>query len=88
MRPIHPNNPTYAILTVITPGDGVGIANGGFDCISLKAGERYKASFWAYQAFMGIMWGRGDNSKPMPVTLRLETNDGEVLAEKSFEETH
>ena len=85
MRPIHSNNPTYAQLTVLTPGNGVGIANGGFDCIPLKAGDRYKASFWAYQAFMGRMWGPGDNSKPMPVSLRLETKDGEVLADTSLE---
>ena len=85
MRPIHENNSFYTLLTVNTPGDGVGLANGGFDGIPLKAGENYNASFWAYQAFMGQMWGRGDNSKPMPVTLRLETKDGEVLAEASFE---
>ena len=34
---------------------------------------------------MGRMWGRGDNSKPMPVTLRLETKAGEVLAETTFD---
>ena len=85
MRPIHENNPHYALLTVRTPGEGVGIANGGFDGIPLKAGETYEASFWAYQAFMGVMWGRGDNSKPMPVTLRLETKSGEVLAEATME---
>ncbi len=85
MRPIHENNPHYAILTIRTPGEGVGIANGGFDGIPLKAGETYEASFWAYQAYMGIMWGRGDNNKPMPVTLRLETKDGEVLAEEKLE---
>ncbi len=85
MRPIHENNSLYTLLTVNAPGDGVGIANGGFDGIMLKAGENYNASFWAYQAFMGQMWGRGDNSKPMPVTLRLETKEGEVLAEASFE---
>lgn len=85
MRPIHPNNPTYVLLTVLTPGEGVGLANEGFDCIPIQAGERYKASFWAYQAFMGIMWGRGDNSQPMPVTLSLETRDGDVLADTSFE---
>ena len=85
MRPVHRNNPHYVLLTVRTAGDGVGLANGGFDGIALKAGETYEASFWAYQAFMGQMWGRGDNSKPMPVTLRLETQDGEVLAEASLE---
>ena len=85
MRPIHPNNPTYALLTVITPGDGVGVANDGFDCIPLTAGGRYIASFWAYQAFMGQMWGDDDNSKPMSVSLRLETRDGEVLADTTME---
>jgi alpha-L-arabinofuranosidase len=72
-RPIHENNPHYALLQVRTPGEGVGIANSGFGGIPLREGETYEASFWAYQAFMGIMWGRGDNSKPMPVSLRLET---------------
>lgn len=81
MRPIHENNPHYAFLTVHTPGGGVGISNDGFDGIPLQAGETYVASFWAYQAFMGQMWGRGDNSKSMPVTLYLETQSGEVLAE-------
>lgn len=85
MRPIHENNPHYALLTVRTPGEGVGMANGGFDGIPLKAGETYEASFWAYQAFMGQMWGQGDHSKPMPVTLRLETQSGEVLAEASLQ---
>ncbi|MEN6306174.1 MAG: alpha-L-arabinofuranosidase C-terminal domain-containing protein [Anaerohalosphaeraceae bacterium] len=85
MRPIHRDNPHYVLLTVRTPGDGVGIANGGFDGIVIKAGEKYEASFWAYQAFMGQMWGRGDNSKPMPATVRLETKEGEVLAETKME---
>lgn len=85
MRSLHENNPHYAILTVRTPGAGVGLANGGFDGIPLQAGEAYEASFWAYQAYMGIMWGRGDNSKAMPVTLRMESKAGEVLAEAKLE---
>lgn len=84
-RPIHVNNPTYALLQVRTPGDGVGISNSGFGGIPLKAGDTYNASFWTYQAFMGIMWGRGDNRRPMPVSLRLETRDGELLAEARTE---
>ena len=81
MRPIHENNPHYALLTVSKPGDGVGLVNGGFDGVPLKAGEDYEASFWAYQAYMGQMWGNGDHSRPMPITLRLESGNGEVLAE-------
>jgi alpha-L-arabinofuranosidase len=85
MRPVHQNNPHYAILTVRTPGEGVGMANSGFGGIPLTAEETYTVSFWAYQAYMGIMWGRGDNSQPMPVTLQLETRDGEVLAQEKLE---
>ncbi len=85
MRPVHRNNPHYVLLTVRTAGDGVGLANSGFDGIPLQAGESYEVSFWAYQAFMGQMWGRGDNSKPMPVTLRLESKTGDVLAQTSME---
>lgn len=85
MRPVHENNPHYAILTVRTPGDGLGIANSGFGGVPVKAGESYEASFWAYQAYMGIMWGRGDNTKAMPMTLRLEAKDGQVLAKEKLE---
>jgi Alpha-L-arabinofuranosidase len=85
MRSLHANNPHYVILTVRTPGEGVGLANSGFGGIPLKAGETYEASFWAYQPYMGILWGRGDNSKAMPVTLRLERKNGEVLAEEKLE---
>ncbi len=85
MRPVHRNNPHYVLLTIGSPGEGVGIANGGFDGIVLKEGETYEASFWAYQAFMGQMWGRGDNNKSMPVTLRLETKEGDILAQAKLE---
>jgi len=85
MRPIHRNNPHYVLLTVHRAGEGVGLANGGFDRIPLEAGERYEASFWAYQAFMGQMWSRSDNSKPMDMTLRLENDAGDILAEASME---
>ncbi len=80
-RPVHVNNPNYLLLHVTRPGEGVGVANRGFDQIPLEAGKTYEASFFAYQAYMGIMWGPGDQSKPMPVTLRLEDAQGDVLAE-------
>ena len=85
MRPIHENNPHYALLTVRTPGEGVGIVNGGFDGIPIVAGETYNASFWTYQAFMGQMWGQGATNRAMPLTLRLETREGEVLGEAKLE---
>ncbi|MGC4074893.1 MAG: alpha-L-arabinofuranosidase C-terminal domain-containing protein [Nibricoccus sp.] len=83
-RPVHANNENYLLLTVIKPGDGVGIGNNGFDQIPVRAGQRYHVSFWAYQAFMGRKWGGGgvDQGKPMPVTVRLESKDGSVLASR------
>lgn len=88
-RPLHPNNPHYLVLTVLAPGGGVGVANSGFDQIPVTGGAGYTASFWAYQAFMGAKWGgpgpRADQSKPMPVTVRLEAGDGRVLAEARLE---
>jgi alpha-L-arabinofuranosidase len=83
-RPVHVNNPHYALLTVLAPGSGVGIANQGFDRIPVESGKAYEASFWAYQTFMGRKWGGGeavDQNRPMPVSVRLESADGEVLAE-------
>jgi alpha-N-arabinofuranosidase len=87
MRPVHENNPHYALLTVIKPGDGVGIANGGFDGIPVEKDEEYEASFWAYQAFMNEMWGPDSkvDGRPMPVTIRLESKSGELLAEATLE---
>lgn len=82
VRPVHANNPHYLLLTVLKPDVTAGIANRGFDRIPLRAGAAYEASFWAYQAYMGRKWSAdADQSKPMPVTLRLEAKDGSVLAE-------
>jgi alpha-L-arabinofuranosidase len=85
-RPVHVNNPHYLLLTVLKPGVTAGIANQGFDQIPLAAGQAYEASFWAYQTYMGKKWTPGtDQSKPMPVTVRLEGKDGSVLAEAKLE---
>ncbi|MCF3650651.1 alpha-L-arabinofuranosidase C-terminal domain-containing protein [Synoicihabitans lomoniglobus] len=86
-RPVHVNNEHYLTLTARQPGDGVGIRNSGFDQIPVEAGHAYEASFFAYQTYNGIMWrGDGvDQSTPMPVTLRLEAANGEVLAEAKLE---
>jgi alpha-L-arabinofuranosidase len=88
-RPVHSNNPHYLLLTVLKPGEGVGIGNAGFDQIPVEAGKSYEASFWSYQTFMGPKWGgpgpQADQSKPMPVTLRLQAKDGRVLAEAKLE---
>jgi alpha-L-arabinofuranosidase len=86
-RPIHPNNPHYVHLDVSKVGEGVGLVNPGFDGIPIKAGKSYNVSFFARQRFMNQPWGADSfiEGRPMPVTVRLESKNGEVLAEASFE---
>lgn len=92
--PIHPNNPSYAVLEVFEPGDGVGLINDGFDGIAVKAGEHYEASLFARHLFGGNRWGGrspqdiapgtlpGDGA-PGPIVLRLVSKTGDKLAEAS-----
>ncbi len=86
MRPVHVNNPHYLLLNVETAGSGVGIANEGFDQIPVEAGKSYEVSFWAYQAYMGKKWGGSpeEEAEAMPMTARLESQSGEVIAEAKF----
>lgn len=87
--PIHPNNPQYAVLEVGQTGDGVGLMNPGFDGIPVKAGEKYNFSVFARQLFMNNRWG-GDSSiegRSMPLEVRLESPDGQLLGEATLEVT-
>jgi hypothetical protein len=81
--PISANNPHYVILRVIEVGDGVGIANEGFDGIPVKAGETYDVSLFARQLYMNEGYGEAISieGKPMPVVARLEGKNGELLGE-------
>lgn len=82
-KPIHPNNPHYISIEVKTPGAGYGVSNQGVDGIPLRAGEGYELSFFAHQLFMGEAWSPDNEiaGRPMPLTLRLEAENGDVLAE-------
>lgn len=88
-RPLHPNNPHYLALEVSKVADGVGLINPGFDGIALKAGETYDLSFFARQLFMNRRWPPNNSieGKPMPLIVRLESKDGEVLCEASLQVT-
>ena len=82
-EPIHANNPHYAILRVTQPGEGVGLANEGFDGIPVKAGDTYDVSFFARQLYMNEGYGEAISieGKPMPMVARLEGKDGKALGE-------
>lgn len=83
--PIHPHNPHYAVVAVRRPGAGVGLSNAGFGGIPVSAGDGYDVSFFAHQLYMGEPWGPDNRieGRPMPVTIRLEATNGDVLAESS-----
>jgi beta-xylosidase/alpha-L-arabinofuranosidase len=84
--PVHPNNPHHLVLEVEQPGEGVGVSNPGFDGIPVKKGEAYDVSFFARQTYAERRWGGPADvaSRPMPVTVRLEGQDGRALGECAF----
>lgn len=70
-QPLHPNNPHYAVFGVIK-GEGVtGMRNSGFDGIPVKEGERFNVSLFARQVA----------GEAGPTTVRLETQEGDLLGE-------
>jgi alpha-L-arabinofuranosidase len=84
--PLHPNNPKYVVLNIDHVGEGVGLMNPGYGGIPLREGESYRFSVFAAQLYMDQRWGGpGIEGRPMPVTVRLETPEGEVLGESAFE---
>jgi alpha-L-arabinofuranosidase len=83
--PLHANNPHYATIEITEPGDGVGLANPGFDGIPVQAGARYDVSFFARQLYVGGRWDRVKKTGALPLVIRLENKEGAVLGETSFE---
>ncbi|MBW8782499.1 MAG: carbohydrate binding domain-containing protein [Verrucomicrobia bacterium] len=73
--PLNTINSSYAVLTVAKAGSGssasVGLQNEGFDGIAVKAGDRYNLSLFARQL----------TGSAAPLTVRLETKTGALLAE-------
>jgi alpha-L-arabinofuranosidase len=67
--PMNRRNPHYAVITIHEAGDGVGIANRGFNSgIPVQAGEEYRFSFYA----------RRDASLGEPVVIAIESKEGIV----------
>jgi alpha-L-arabinofuranosidase len=72
--PLNENNPHYAVLTVTSTGQGVGLLNQGYDGIPLTAGELYDFSLFARQL----------DGPAAPLTVRLESRSGDVLGEATL----
>jgi alpha-L-arabinofuranosidase len=74
-NPLSVNNPNYAVLRCDGNGE-VGMANGGFDGIAVKAGETYDFSVFA----------RRRPNENGPLHVRLEGADGTVLTQADLPE--
>ena len=70
-NPIHPNNPHYLRVNVEVAGDGVGIANNGFEGIAIKENEVYHFSSWVRKV-----------CSQSNLIIRLESSNGTVYAEQ------
>jgi alpha-L-arabinofuranosidase len=68
--PVHPNTWQYLRIECYAPGEGAGVANGGFGGIAVKQGAGYDLSFYA-RPHAGYTGG---------LTVRLETADKKPLA--------
>lgn len=73
-NPIHPNNPHYLRVNVQAPGSGIGIANTGFEGISIKENEVYNFSTWVRNV-----------STSSNLIVRLENANGTIYAEQVIE---
>jgi alpha-L-arabinofuranosidase len=86
-RPLHANNPHYAVLNAERLGEGVGIVNAGYGGIVLKKGAAYNASLWVRKLYNQRRWGgpplRADQQNA--VIVRLESADGKLLGETRLE---
>jgi len=70
--PVHEQNRHYAVIDILSAGDGVGIMNMGFNSgIPVHTGEAYNFSFYA----------RRNASFHEPVRIAIESLDGAVHGE-------
>jgi alpha-L-arabinofuranosidase len=73
-KPVHVNNPHYAILSVNKTGKRNGLSNEGFGGIVLKEGDLYDVSFFA----------RVISGHPEGITMRLEDPQGQLLGQAQW----
>ncbi len=69
VKPVHPNNKHFAVLTTTQTGDG--LVNEGFNGIPLKEGEKYDFS----------MFGRVPDGEKVKVVVKLVDGEGTSVGE-------
>lgn len=69
VAPIHENNKHYAVLDVTK--QGAGLANTGYNGVSVKQGEKYDVSLFA----------RGINGNKSKLIIRLQDRKGNIIGE-------
>ena len=75
LAPVHPDNPHYVVLKVDDAGqEGVGLMNGGYDGIVIRAGEKYNFSL-----FVRLISGQS-----MPVSIQLRGKKGDIYGEAAI----
>ncbi|WP_438479577.1 alpha-L-arabinofuranosidase C-terminal domain-containing protein [Oleiharenicola lentus] len=82
--PLHANNPHYADFANDSATGSVSLVNAGFDGIPVRAGENYLLNFFVRQNHFARRWEDIGKQGPLPLTARLESKDGTVLAETTF----
>ncbi|MGO4731146.1 alpha-L-arabinofuranosidase C-terminal domain-containing protein [Paenibacillus sp. 2KB_22] len=68
-NPIHPNNPNYAVVEILSAGEGVGIKNIGFN-----TGLPYRK----HESYTFSMYAKRTESFDEPVVVTLEGVDGKI----------
>ncbi|MBX3424628.1 MAG: hypothetical protein KF688_03010 [Pirellulales bacterium] len=85
-RPLHPNNPHYAVVDVQHVGGGVGVSNPGFDGIVVRKGAAYDLSLFVRQLYVERRWGGppfgADDA--FSLTAQLEDAAGAVLGQTTL----
>jgi alpha-L-arabinofuranosidase len=79
--PVHPNNPTYAVLHIELVGNypqfegesGAGLRNSGFGGMVIREGEQFNFSIFA----------RLDSEEPMDLLIMLENSQGDEIGRAS-----
>ncbi len=79
-KPVHPNNPHYAVLDVATPG--AALVNMGYDGIVVRKGEKYDFSMFVRVGDVNPSANLSVRHSPADIKVSLRSKDGVELASR------